>query len=163
MTCHKPNSDNRVTIDLSWPLENSVNDGIDKNSYIGTKFSLNFTCLDHPYKRDISRAFSHVRIDLLDYDLLSLSQQEAFSGHLFAFWDKTWQSIFSEAQQHYVSYCIIRGMKLSTTSMLLFDLASWKLRKNCMDVCTKFFKILALPSARKSWFPLIPKPSVSGS
>ena len=86
MTCNKPNSDNRrVIIDLSRPLESSVNDGIDKNLYLGTDFSLTFPSVDHItdevyhigkgahiYKIDISRAFCHVKIDPLDYNLLGL-------------------------------------------------------------------------------------------
>ena len=39
MTGDKPNSNTRrVIIDLSWPYDSSVNDGVDKFSYLGTDF-----------------------------------------------------------------------------------------------------------------------------
>ena len=48
LTREKPNSDNRrVIVDLSWPLGYSVNGGIDKNSYLGTDFSLHLPTIDH--------------------------------------------------------------------------------------------------------------------
>ena len=86
MTREKPNAPNRrVIIDLSWPKNNSVNAGVDKNSYLGSEFSLTFPTIDditkelvkigpgcHIYKVDISRAFRHLKIDPLDYDLLGL-------------------------------------------------------------------------------------------
>ena len=86
MTRAKPNSDRRrVIIDLSWPLGASVNAGIDKDSYLGSKFCLTFPTVDHItdelkklgrgallYKIDVSRAFRHVKVDPGDYDLLGL-------------------------------------------------------------------------------------------
>ena len=86
MTREKPNAPNRrITIDLSWPKHNSVNAGVEKNSYLGSEFSLTFPTIDditnelvkigpgsHIYKIDISRAFCHLKIDPLDYDLLGL-------------------------------------------------------------------------------------------
>ena len=117
MTRHKPNSDNRrVIIDLSWPLENSVNDGIDKNSYLGTDFSLTFPSIDHItdevrrigkgahlYKIDISRAFRHVKIDPGDYDLMGLYWQDAYLDTCLAFGTKHGSQIFqrlSNAVRH---------------------------------------------------------------
>ena len=87
MTRDKPNAPNRrVIIDLSWPKNNSVNAGIDKNSYLRAEFSLTFPTVDdithqlmllgrgaHIYKVDISRAFRHLKVDPLDYDLLGLN------------------------------------------------------------------------------------------
>ena len=92
MTREKPNASNRrVIIDLSWPKHNSVNDGVDKNSYLGSEFSLTFPTIDditnelvkigpgsHIYKIDISRAFRHLKIDPLDYDLLGLRWDATF-------------------------------------------------------------------------------------
>ena len=92
MTREKPNASNRrVIIDLSWPKNNSVNDGVDKNSYLGSEFSLTFPTIDditnelikigpgsHIYKIDISRAFRHLKIDPLDYDLLGLHWDATF-------------------------------------------------------------------------------------
>ena len=86
MTRPKPNSDTRrVIIDLSWPKGCSVNDGVDKSAYMGTDFRLTFPTIDdltaeltklgkggHLYKIDVSRAFRHLPIDPMDYDLLGL-------------------------------------------------------------------------------------------
>ena len=75
----------RVIVDLSWPKHASVNTGVDKDSYLGTDFTLTFPMVDditkevkslgkafHLYKVDISRAFRHVKIDPHGYDLLGL-------------------------------------------------------------------------------------------
>ena len=86
MTREKPNSDTRrVILDLSWPKGNSVNAGIDKNSYLGSEFALTFPTVDNIadelkrigpgsniFKIDISRAFRHIKLDPADYDLLGL-------------------------------------------------------------------------------------------
>ena len=86
MTHPKANSDTRrVIIDLSWPKGYSVNDGVDKSTYMGTDFHLTFPTIDdlttelvklgrgaHLYKIDVSRAFRHLPIDPFDYDLLGL-------------------------------------------------------------------------------------------
>ena len=92
MTREKPNAPNRrVIIDLSWPKNASVNMGVDKNSYLGSEFSLTFPTIDditkelvnigpgcHIYKTDVSRAFRHLKIDPGDYDLLGLRWDAAF-------------------------------------------------------------------------------------
>ena len=89
MSRAKPNSDRRrVIIDLSWPLGASVNAGIDKTSYLGSPFSLTFPTVDDItdqltrlgrgallFKVDVSRAFRHVKVDPVDYDLLGLQWQ----------------------------------------------------------------------------------------
>ena len=87
MMRHKPDSDRRrVIIDLSWPVGESVNAGIDKDTYLGSQFDLRFPSVDDItdelrklgkgallYKVDVSRAFRHVKIDPGDYDLLGLN------------------------------------------------------------------------------------------
>ena len=87
MTRFKPNSSNRrVIIDLSWPKGFSVNDGVEKNGYMGPEFKLTFLTLEnltqrlvklgkgaHIYKVDVSRAFRHLKVDPYDYDLLGLT------------------------------------------------------------------------------------------
>ena len=48
MSRDKPGSSNcRVIIDLSWPKGSSVNDGILKDSYLGTDFSLSVPTVDN--------------------------------------------------------------------------------------------------------------------
>ena len=77
MSRHKPDSDRRcVIVDLSWPLGASVNAGIDKTTYLDSRFDLTFPTIDDItnelkalgkgallYKIDISQAFHHVKID----------------------------------------------------------------------------------------------------
>ena len=90
MSRDKPGSKTRrVIIDLSWPKGNSINDGIHKDSYLGTDFALSFPTVDtitealkvlgrgsHLLKIDVSRAFRHVKVDPADYDLLALHWQD---------------------------------------------------------------------------------------
>ena len=48
MSRPKPDSDRRrVIIDLSWPVGESVNAGIDKTSYLGSDFDLQFPTVDN--------------------------------------------------------------------------------------------------------------------
>ena len=83
----KPNSDiRRVIVDLSWPKNASVNDGVDKHGYLNSDFALTFPTIDHLtaelarigrgahiYKVDVSRAFRHLKMDPFDFDLLGLN------------------------------------------------------------------------------------------
>ena len=108
MTRDKPGSESRrVIIDLSWPPENSVNAGIHKDSYLGTDFSLTFPTVDHItdalkkigrgahlFKIDINRAFRHVKIDPLDYDLLGLFWEESYIDTCLPFGTRHGTQIF---------------------------------------------------------------------
>ena len=92
MSREKPQSNNRwVIINLSCPLGQSVNSGIDKTSYVGTDFTLVLPTVDHItdrlkllgrgadiYKIDISRAFRHIKVDPLDYNLLGLQRRHIY-------------------------------------------------------------------------------------
>ena len=92
LTREKPNSSNRrVILDLSFPPGHSVNDGVDKDKYLGSYFELKYPSVDdivHSlrqlgpnallYKIDISRAFRHIRIDPGDLDLLGLKHGDYF-------------------------------------------------------------------------------------
>ena len=73
-------------VDLSWPLGLSVNWGIDKHLYLGTYFSLHLPSIDHItdqlkllgkgcdlYKMDKLRAFRHIKVDPMDYDIFGLA------------------------------------------------------------------------------------------
>ena len=82
MTRDKANSDTRCTImDLSWPKGQGVNDGVSKDTYLGTHFEMHYLTVDkivkqlnnigpaaQIFKVDISRAFRHIRIDSGDID-----------------------------------------------------------------------------------------------
>ena len=92
MRKEKANSDLRRTIvDLSWPKGQSVNSGISKDTYLGTKFLLNYPSVDNIidrliqlvpgsmlFKIDISRAFRQLKIDPGDIDLLGLTHTSYF-------------------------------------------------------------------------------------
>ena len=92
LTREKHNSANRhVILDLSFPVGQSVNDGVAKDKYLNTYFHLNYPSVNSIvnnlkrlgpsakiYKIDISRAFRHIRIDPGDLDLLGLQHQHLF-------------------------------------------------------------------------------------
>ena len=92
MSREKPDSSNRcVIIDLSCPLGQSVNSGIDKTSYLDTDFNLVLPTVyhitdrlktlgrgAHTYKIDISQAFRHIKVDPLDYNLLGLQWHHVY-------------------------------------------------------------------------------------
>ena len=82
----------RTIMDLSWPKGNSVNDGVSKELYLGTSYTLHYPSIDNIttalcrlgpgakiFKIDISRAFRHLRVDPADIDLLGLQ----VDGHHF--------------------------------------------------------------------------------
>ena len=89
MTRDKAQSEVRRTIiDLSWPKGQAVNDGVNKNVYLGGEFEMHYPTVDkivkqlnaigpaaNIFKVDISRAFRHIRIDPGDIDLLGLQHQ----------------------------------------------------------------------------------------
>ena len=92
MTRDKPESKVRRTIvDLSWPESYSVNDGVLKDEYLGSKFLLHYPSVDDivhklnelgpgslMFKVDISRAFRQLKVDSGDIDLLGLKQDAYF-------------------------------------------------------------------------------------
>ena len=78
-------------MDLSWHKGFSVNDGVKRDQYLGTYFTLHYPSLDNitnrlkhlgpqalVYKIDISRAFRHLTIDSGDIDLLGLKHRNYF-------------------------------------------------------------------------------------
>ena len=99
LTREKPNSANRcVILDLTFPVGQSVNDGVSKDKYLNTYFELNYPSLDsivnslksmgpnaQIYKIDISRAFRHIRIDPGDLDLLGLKHEQLFIDRTLPF------------------------------------------------------------------------------
>ena len=92
LTRDKPNSNNRrVILDLSFPANHSVNDGVEKDKYLGSYFQLKYPSVDDIvyslkqlgpdallYKIDISRAFRHIRIDPGDLDVLGLKHGDYY-------------------------------------------------------------------------------------
>ena len=108
LTREKPNSENRrVIVDLSWPIGESVNGSIDKHSYLGTDFTLSLPTIDHItdqvkaigrdcqlYNVDISRAFRHIKVDPLNYDLLGLSWRHIYLDTCVPFGSRHSSQIF---------------------------------------------------------------------
>ena len=90
-----PKSDSterRVILDLSFPKGHSVNDGIDKNIYLGDHIELHYPNVDSfieiikekgpnclLFKRDLKRAYRQIPIDPKDDNLVGYS----WLGHIF--------------------------------------------------------------------------------
>ena len=99
MVRDKPNSNKKRTImDLSWPKGFSVKQGVSKNCYLDTYFTLHYLSVDHItqaicnlgpnallYKINISRAFRHIRIDPGDLDLLCFHHNSYYFNGSLAF------------------------------------------------------------------------------
>ena len=117
MTRDKPNSKNRrVIVDLSFPQGKSVNAGSAQDIYLNTPFVLKLPTIDHIVKRvkllgkgckiykiDIKRAFRHVKLDPLDYDLLGLRQDGWFLDTCLPFGFRHRSALFqrlSDAVRH---------------------------------------------------------------
>ena len=97
MSRNKIDSDNRrIIIDLSWPLQNSVNYFTPANIYMDTIYKLQYPTVDNItdtlkslgrdavlYKIDLSRAFRQLRIDPSDYNLLCLHWNNQYYSDLF--------------------------------------------------------------------------------
>ena len=104
----KPGSEHRrVIIDLSWPTGCSVNAGIDKASYHGTDFALVLPTVNniidqlktlgrgaYLYKIDISRAFRHIKVGPLEYDLLDLHWHDVYVDACVPFGSRHGSQIF---------------------------------------------------------------------
>ena len=73
----------RIIVDLSWPLGESVNDSISKDTYLGEEMSLRYTTIEDIcnlvmelgpgcliYKRDLRKAYRQIPIDPADYRYL---------------------------------------------------------------------------------------------
>ena len=82
----KDSINRRVIMDMSFPLEFSVNAGIPNDTYLGIEFSLTYPSIDDLihiiwdkgpgcllFKRDLSRAYRQIYVDPADYPLLGLS------------------------------------------------------------------------------------------
>ena len=75
-------TERRVLADLSWPIGNSINSGIESSSYLGETFQLHYPTLDDIsdlvilkgrgcliYKRDLKQAYRQLPTDPADYNL----------------------------------------------------------------------------------------------
>ena len=73
----------RIIIDFSWPIGHSVNDGINKDEYLGKYMKLRFPTIDtfakrvHQvgvgcglFKKDMTSAFRQLKCDPFDYTLM---------------------------------------------------------------------------------------------
>ena len=99
MTRDKPDSQRCLTIvDLSWPCGASVNAGVQKDTYLNSKFALTYPSVDQIvnrilqlgpssliYKIDISRAFRQLKVDLGDIDLLGFKMGDYYIDQLVPF------------------------------------------------------------------------------
>ena len=78
----------RVVVDLSWPRGLSINDGIPSHQYLGEPINLTLPTVDYMtqrvrdlgsgclmYKLDLSRGYRQLRLDPLDWPLMSIQHQ----------------------------------------------------------------------------------------
>ena len=81
----------RVVVDLSWPHGMSINDGIPSNEYLGEPVSLRLPSVDYMadpvrnlgrgcymYKLDLSRGYRQLRLDPLDWPLMSIEHAGSY-------------------------------------------------------------------------------------
>ena len=91
-------------MDLSFPKGLSINDGVLKDTYLGTKFQMHYPSVDssigtlneigplaHIFKVDISRAFRHIRIDLGDITFWAYNTRASFIWICRCHSDITWE------------------------------------------------------------------------
>ena len=97
MSREKIDSDNRrITIDLSWPQQASINHFTIANQYLSTAYELQYPTIENItaklrdigpealiYKIDLSRAFRQLSFDPYDYNLLCLKWKEGYYSDLF--------------------------------------------------------------------------------
>ena len=88
----KDSLERRVIVDLSFPENNSVNDGILKDQYLGENIAVHYPTVDDLislikkkgkgcllYKRDLKRAYRQIFIDPGDIHLLGYK----WKGHIY--------------------------------------------------------------------------------
>ena len=81
----------RVVVDLSWPRGMSVNDAIPGNEYLGAPINLTLPTIDfmadrvrelgqgcYMYKLDLSRGYRQLRLDPLDWPIMTISHRGEF-------------------------------------------------------------------------------------
>ena len=81
-----PGDKPRLVVDLSFPLENSVNDGISKHHYLDTPITLTYPSVNSlaniirrkgkgclMFKTDLSKSFKHIPICPHDYHMCGIS------------------------------------------------------------------------------------------
>ena len=97
MSREKADSHNRrITIDFSWPPEESINSCTAANLYLTTAYKLQYPTIDNVtdhlnsleedselFKIDLSRAFRQLRIDPRDYNLLTLKCGDHFYSDVY--------------------------------------------------------------------------------
>ena len=79
----KDSAERRIILDLSWPLNTSVNIGIDKSLHEGVEFALQYPTVDHIasliarkgsgcliYKCDLRKAYRQFYVDPFDFPLM---------------------------------------------------------------------------------------------
>ena len=92
MTRPKKDSDlRRIVVDLSWPHGMAVNDGIPTDQYLDKPFHLTLPTVDYMtsrvrelgsgcflYKLDLSRGYRQLRLDPLDWPIMSICHRDRF-------------------------------------------------------------------------------------
>lgn len=87
----KDSAERRIILDLSWPLNTSVNAGIDKSLHEGVEFSLTYPTVDQMasliarkepgcliYKCDLRKAYRQFYVDHYDFPLLGFHWNDCY-------------------------------------------------------------------------------------
>ena len=171
MTRHKANSHHRrVIIDLSWPLGESVNAGIDKHTYLGSDFELAFPLIDDItnelkrlgrgallYKVDVSRAFRHVKIDPGDYNLLGLQWNGTYVDTYLPFGTRHGSQIF-QWHSDAVSYVMRkRGFSMINYFDDYVGVGVPSVGFKCFDYLTSLMRELGPTISEKKLVPPVPR------
>ena len=120
LTRPKPDSHRqRVIVDSSFPMGQSINSAVQKDVYLETPFLLTLPTVDtiakkiislgrgsHIFKIDISRAFRHLKIDPRDIEFLGLQNGPYFIDLSLLFGYRL-QNSFSASVMDYASLCVI--------------------------------------------------------
>lgn len=85
----KDSTERPIILDLSWPLNTSVDMGIDKSPHEGVEFALQYPTADHIasliahkgpgcliYKCDLSKAYRQFYVDPFDFPLIGFSLEQ---------------------------------------------------------------------------------------
>ena len=87
----KDSTERRIILDLSWPLNTSVNTGIDKSLHEGVEFALQYPTVDHIasliarkgpgcliYKCDLRKAYRQFYVDPFDFPLMGFQWNNCY-------------------------------------------------------------------------------------
>ena len=142
-----PKSDSherRIIVDLSWPVDESVNDGIDGEMYLGESSDLHFPTIDDIislihnagqgcliYKRDLKLAYRQFLVDPGDWQYLGYFFNMYITlTRFFAYTRKILRWVFSDQRERLLSFIIF--VAILAPYFMMTSLASSRLLAHCV-------------------------------